>query len=310
MKTSTQRLMSAAEAGDEREVEALLDAGADVDAATPGGETALMRAAARGHASVVRALVVSGADVDAARADGWTALMLASFFGHAEAAHTLVAGGADVRAADRKGSDALSWAASRGHVEIARFLRDAAPPVAAPARAHAPTAHAPRPARHAAAPAATRDVTPRDENRDGAHVARVAEPRDDGSRDDRSRADESRAGESSRARRAEAESIEKIFGGADVKAAAPVHVEEAARQSVEAARRSVNVDEEREGVGVVEARADELTKVAERAPSRRRHAYAYAATLAIVVASGGALAYRYAGWRGAPASQVPTQQQP
>lgn len=121
----TQDLMWATEAGKVREVGTLLDAGADADARTAGGETPLMRAAARGHANVVQLLLERGAAANLTRPDGWTALMLASFFGHVDVVRTLVCAGADIKVSDRNGSDAVTWAMSRGHVEVARLLRDA-----------------------------------------------------------------------------------------------------------------------------------------------------------------------------------------
>lgn len=118
-----QKLMRAAEDGDRATVETLLAAGADANACTHGGETALMRAASRGRADTVKLLVRRGADPNLHRQDQWTALMLAAFFGHSETVRSLVACGADVLAADRNGSTALAWASSRGHLEAARILK-------------------------------------------------------------------------------------------------------------------------------------------------------------------------------------------
>lgn len=70
-------LINAAEQGDARIVQLLVDAGARLDVETPTGWTALMRAASRGHADVVRTLVNAGADLSARNAQGQTALSLA-----------------------------------------------------------------------------------------------------------------------------------------------------------------------------------------------------------------------------------------
>ena len=63
----------AADGGHLPVVEALLAAGADVQAANNDGDTALMYAAEGGHLPVVAALLAAGADVQAASNDGGTA---------------------------------------------------------------------------------------------------------------------------------------------------------------------------------------------------------------------------------------------
>jgi hypothetical protein len=154
-------LIRAAEDGDARGVESLLASGADVNARTQGGETALMRAAARGHAEVISLLLERGAEPDARRRDQWTALMLAAFFGRAEAARALLGGGADVTAADRNGSTALGWAVSRGHVEAARLLKEAESDAERQRRARAAGLTAAAPARPQTDPrTSTRDNDP------------------------------------------------------------------------------------------------------------------------------------------------------
>ena len=77
----------------------LLDAGADPDTATPGGETALMTAARTGNVDAVTLLLDRGANVnakDTARAQ--TALMWAVTENHPDIVKLLVARGADVNA--------------------------------------------------------------------------------------------------------------------------------------------------------------------------------------------------------------------
>ncbi len=59
------------------DIEALLQAGADVNAATEDGWTALMKAAHKGHANIVKMLLEEGANVNATNEDGNTALNLA-----------------------------------------------------------------------------------------------------------------------------------------------------------------------------------------------------------------------------------------
>ena len=66
-------LHSASMAGQVATGALLLDAGADIDAGTTGGDTALMLAAAGGHVPAVEQLLARGANKDATNADGATA---------------------------------------------------------------------------------------------------------------------------------------------------------------------------------------------------------------------------------------------
>ncbi len=73
-----------------------IDAGADLDARDPmGGSTPLITAATFGHADVARALIDAGADVNAAGDDGSTPLMAAAFFAHPAIVRALLDAGAD-----------------------------------------------------------------------------------------------------------------------------------------------------------------------------------------------------------------------
>ena len=63
-------------------VQALVIAGADVNARNNIGYTALDWAARKGKTEVVKALVIAGADVNATDNDGWTALQFAKYYGH------------------------------------------------------------------------------------------------------------------------------------------------------------------------------------------------------------------------------------
>ena len=89
-----QRLLSAAFSGDTATVQALLDAGADVNAKSNAGWTALFYAAESGHTATVQALLDAGADVSAKNNLGWTALMGAAINGHAATVRALLGGGA------------------------------------------------------------------------------------------------------------------------------------------------------------------------------------------------------------------------
>ena len=82
-------LMVAATRGDVAIVQALVDAGADVDARNEKHETAMLFAASNGHASVVQVLLQSGADWRSKNVWGYTPRMAASMNGHKEVTRML-----------------------------------------------------------------------------------------------------------------------------------------------------------------------------------------------------------------------------
>lgn len=105
--------------GSRREVEALLDQGADVNAAQPAGYTPLLWAAQMNeNPEVIRALVLRGADVNARNQTGQSALQLACWAGRTEAAQVLLAGGADVETRCTAGRTPLIDAARNGSAEL------------------------------------------------------------------------------------------------------------------------------------------------------------------------------------------------
>lgn len=108
-------LRSAAKCGDRGVVEVLIKHGADVNAKSNYGFTALMEAAGRGHTEIVDALIKSGADVNAKDNDGWTALMEAA---NAKVAELLIKHGADVNAKENDGETALMWAYNAEVAEV------------------------------------------------------------------------------------------------------------------------------------------------------------------------------------------------
>ncbi len=155
-------------------VRALIDAGADVNAATEKGSTALMFAVYKGHVEIVKLLLAAKADVNAANKDGatalmwatldrsvewdcsvgiakllleagadvnyadesgWTALMAAVYDGHTDIVELLLKAGADINAANKDGKTALMWAARDGHLGIAKLLLEAGADVDARNRA-------------------------------------------------------------------------------------------------------------------------------------------------------------------------------
>lgn len=162
-------LMVAAGAGSVEAVKALIDHGANVNAADPKRhQNALMWAAAEGHGDVVSVLLAAGADAKAVTTSGFTALTFAVIENDASsvkallgagvdpngalpsgskplhvaiankataAALTLIEGGAVITATDRAGNAPLHMAAQQGNLEVVKALlaRKADPNVKTPA---------------------------------------------------------------------------------------------------------------------------------------------------------------------------------
>ena len=116
----------AARIGDLRAVRALLQDGADVNAAHGDGMSALHWASERGDAEMVAALVQAGAAVDAVTRIGhYTPLHVASTGGHAKVIERLVGAGADVAAAtSNSGATPLHLAAAAGSATAVAALLD------------------------------------------------------------------------------------------------------------------------------------------------------------------------------------------
>ena len=85
----------------------------------------LVDAAERGDQATVRALLQKGADINAARADGLTALHAAVYADHFEVADALLRAGAKAAAADRYGVTPLYLAAVNGNAAMITRLLDA-----------------------------------------------------------------------------------------------------------------------------------------------------------------------------------------
>jgi uncharacterized protein len=114
----------AAERDDAELVRMLLAAGANVRAATRiNGYTPLLLAARAGHAAVMTPLVDAGADVNAATANGTTALMFAAAAGDVEAVRILLDRGANVNATDSlRGFTPLMFAAASDRTAVVVLL--------------------------------------------------------------------------------------------------------------------------------------------------------------------------------------------
>ena len=86
------------------------------------GITELMLAASRGDAASVEALVEAGEDLDAQDVFGNTALMYAASAGRTAVAELLVSAGADMGARNRNKLTARELADRKGHAEVVRLF--------------------------------------------------------------------------------------------------------------------------------------------------------------------------------------------
>lgn len=111
-------LMYAAENDDPRVVQALIDAGADVNAKNDAGGTALMRSIVCENSDVAAALINSGASVNEKNNEGQTALMIAIIVENLDVVKVLIAAGADVNAKDAEGENVLRYAMKSCSPEI------------------------------------------------------------------------------------------------------------------------------------------------------------------------------------------------
>ena len=158
-------LVELAKAGDLGKVRAVLeDNFLLASQRLPSGESPLMAALYRGHADVVEALIEAGAEIDVFAAaatgrsvdlerqidantvnayayDGWTPLHLAAFFGHLDNVTLLLASGADAGAVSRNSltNTPLHAATAGRHADVAlALLRAGADPSAVDAGGYTP----------------------------------------------------------------------------------------------------------------------------------------------------------------------------
>jgi ankyrin repeat protein len=115
-------ISAAAEGASCQDLRLLIRAGADVDAVTRKGDTALIMAAAAGNVDVVEALAVARADVNHVGWRGETAMIVAAQAGHVECVRTLGRLKADLSAVDDKKVSAMFIAAQKGHAECLRAM--------------------------------------------------------------------------------------------------------------------------------------------------------------------------------------------
>ena len=120
-------LMYAANYGLIQIIQSLVKAGADVNM-RPTSEprlTPLLAAASKGHADAVKGLLELGANMNDTDIHGQTALMLASAKGHIGAVRELIARGIDVDITGQDGINAIGIAVVEGQAEVVDILLEA-----------------------------------------------------------------------------------------------------------------------------------------------------------------------------------------
>ena len=123
-------LMLAAHAGNLDMVNILVGAGAEVNATDERGWCALTKAVYnadldRGFAGVAQALIDAGANVEAAISYGIRPLMLAAGYGETAVVEALLRAGADVLARNEGGLTALMMVKQKHYVDVINLLHEA-----------------------------------------------------------------------------------------------------------------------------------------------------------------------------------------
>ncbi|MBI5430723.1 MAG: ankyrin repeat domain-containing protein [Nitrosomonadales bacterium] len=123
-------LMAAAHSGNLAMVRAFIAAGADVNASDERGWTALAKATynhelKRGFADVAQALIAAGANIEAAISYGVRPLMLAAGYGETAVVETLLEAGAEVTARNEGGLTALMMVKQKHYIDVINLLHQA-----------------------------------------------------------------------------------------------------------------------------------------------------------------------------------------
>ncbi|TQD91516.1 hypothetical protein C1H46_022914 [Malus baccata] len=115
-------MLMAARRGDLKNVELLLQNGADINCCDQYGLTALHAAAIKGHKDVARVLIRFGSDLESQDGEGHAPLHMAVVGGSLETVKILVHGGANVNAKSNGGATPLYMATAMGYDDITEFL--------------------------------------------------------------------------------------------------------------------------------------------------------------------------------------------
>lgn len=119
-----EELVKAAKTNDLTTVTNLLGRGLSPDVVDPHGNAALHQACTAGHVGIVEALLDAGANIELplAKVDGKRAVHCAASAGHVSVLNTLAKRGADLQASDERGLTALHYASRDGHVLSVHYL--------------------------------------------------------------------------------------------------------------------------------------------------------------------------------------------
>jgi ankyrin repeat protein len=112
--------------GNAEKTRSLVELGADINARSKTGSTALIGAASRGNIDAVRSLLANNANPNLAdNKDGRTPLIVATMEGHTEVVRALLSSGADPNKKDKSGNTAISMVQRTGQSQIGRLLKQA-----------------------------------------------------------------------------------------------------------------------------------------------------------------------------------------
>jgi len=107
--------------GDTALIKSRLDEGADINA-KDGGLTLLIKAATEGYLKTAKLLIEKGADVNARTNEGNSALMAASMAGYTKIVELLINAGANAKAKNNMGYTAEMYAGEKGYTNINQLL--------------------------------------------------------------------------------------------------------------------------------------------------------------------------------------------
>jgi ankyrin repeat protein len=117
-------LSSAAWNGQEAIIEPLLECGANIEAKNDAGWTALANACRNEHLGTVRKLLAKGADIETKTNTGWTPLLGAAWHGNESVVCLLLEKGADIEAKNKSGWTSLHQVAGHGDNILIKLLLD------------------------------------------------------------------------------------------------------------------------------------------------------------------------------------------
>ncbi|MCP4410314.1 MAG: ankyrin repeat domain-containing protein [Gammaproteobacteria bacterium] len=121
----TEELLQAAMDGEAARCQEAIKAGADVNAASETGKTALYWAARAGDTEICRMLIDAGADANASDKDGWIPLHAAVSRNRTETAKLLINAGIDADTKNSEGLTALDVARLSRQDAVARAIEEA-----------------------------------------------------------------------------------------------------------------------------------------------------------------------------------------